>query len=68
MTITKEDEIRSGKAVVKDTRVTVEDVVETFHELGRSVSEVSDDFDISEEEVEEALRYSHSRRSTEVKA
>ena len=46
MAITKEDEIRSGKAVVKDTRVTVEDIVETFHNLGRSVSEVSEDLDI----------------------
>ena len=68
MAITKEDEIRSGKAVVKDTRVTVEDIVETFHNLGRSVSEVSEDFDISEEEVEEALRYSHSKQSADVQA
>jgi uncharacterized protein (DUF433 family) len=68
MTIATDDEIRSGKAVVKGTRVTVEDIVETFHKLGRSVSEVSQDFGISEEEVEEALRYSRSRNSTEVKA
>ena len=68
MTIAPDDEIRSGKAVVKGTRVTVEAIVETFHKLGRSVSEVSQDFGISEEEVEEALRYSRSRNSTEVKA
>ena len=57
MAITKDEEIRSGKPVVKDTRVTVGDIIETFHDLGRSVSEVAEDFNITEEEVEEALRY-----------
>ena len=68
MAITKDKEIRSGKPVVKDTRVTVQDIIETFHDLGRSVSEVAEDFNITEEEVEEALRYNRSRNSTEVKA
>ena len=58
MVIVKKPGVRSGKPVIKDTRVSVEDVSETFYELGRSVEEVSDDFNITEEEVEEALRYS----------
>ena len=57
MTFVKDKEIRSGKPVVKGTRVTVEDISETFYELGRSVKEVSKDFNITEEEVENALRY-----------
>jgi uncharacterized protein (DUF433 family) len=48
--------------VVQGTRVAVEDIVETFYELDRSVEEVASDFDISVEQVEEALRYEKEDR------
>jgi len=68
MTISKTQDVRSGKPVIKGTRVTVEDISETFYNLGRSVSEVSEDFGIKEEEVEEALRYSQSKQSEPIEA
>ena len=68
MPITRKEDIRSGKPVVKGTRVTVEDISETFYSLGRSVSEVSKDFGITKEEVEEALRYNQSKQSNPIEA
>jgi len=68
MAIVKDENIRSGKPTLKDTRVTVSDIVETFYNAGRSVSEISEDFGITEEDVEEALRYRYSSSSSEVKA
>jgi uncharacterized protein (DUF433 family) len=62
MAIIQSDKIRSGKPVVQGTRVAVEDIVETFYELDRSVEEVASDFDISVEQVEEALRYEKEDR------
>ena len=68
MAIIRDQDVRSGKPVVEGTRVTVSDVSEAFHNLGRSVSEVSEDYGVTEEEVEEALRYAKSRQSGSVKA
>lgn len=68
MAVVKKEKVRSGKPVIKGTRVTVEDISETFYELGRSVEEVSEDFNIAEEEVEEALRYTKSQQSNTLKA
>lgn len=68
MAIVKKKEVRSGKPVIKATRVTVEDISETFYKVGRSVREISDDFSITEEEVEEALRYTQSQQSDPIKA
>jgi len=68
MAIVKDENIRSGKPTLKDTRVTVSDIVETFYNAGRSVSEISEDFGITEEDVEEALRYRYSSSSSEAKA
>ena len=59
MTIVRDDEVRSGKPTVKGTRVSVDDVVTRFYDLGRSVSDISSDLGISEEDVEEVLRYYH---------
>lgn len=68
MAVVRNKDVRSGKPVVKGTRVTVKDISETFYDLGRSVEEVSDDFNITEEEVEEALRYTESQQSGPIKA
>ena len=68
MAIVRKKEIRSGKPIIKGTRVAVEDISETFYKLGRSVKEVSNDFNITKEEVEEALRYSKSNQSEPIKA
>ncbi len=68
MPITREENVRSGKPVIKGTRVTVEDVAEGFYTVGRSVEELAEDHGISEEEVEEALRYHRSRDKEEVTA
>lgn len=68
MTVVKKKEVRSGKPVIKGTRVTVQDISETFYKLGRSIREISDDFNITEEEVEEALRYTQSQQSDPIKA
>lgn len=68
MAIVRKNEIRSGKPIIKGTRVAVGDISETFYKLGRSVEEVSNDFNITKEEVEEALRYSKSNQSEPIKA
>ena len=68
MAISRDDDVRSGKPVIKGTRVTVGDITETFYKVGRSIGEISEDFGISEEEVEEALRYSQSEKSEPVQA
>lgn len=67
MPIVRNDEVRSGKPVVKGTRVAVQDIVDTFYQVGRSVDEIAEDFGISEHEVEEALRY-HKDSPAEVTA
>jgi len=56
MAIVQSEKIRSGKPTVQGTRVAVEDIVETFYKLDRSVEQVAEDFNISREQVEEALR------------
>lgn len=56
MAIVENEDIRDGKPVIAGSRVTVEDVVKTFYGLERSVGQVADDYGISEEEVEGALR------------
>lgn len=68
MTIVKDKDKRFGKPIIQGTRVTVKDIVETFYDAGRSVKEISEDFDIEEEEVEEALRYYKDRDPEEVPA
>lgn len=68
MAIVKDEDVRSGKPVIKGTRVTVKDVVEGFYTVGRSVEQLSEDHGISEEEVEEALRYHESSISQRVTA
>ena len=55
MAIVQSEKIRSGKPVVQGTRVAVVDIVETFYDLDRSVDQVAEDFNISVEQVEEAL-------------
>ena len=47
---------RGGKPVVKGTRVTVEDIVESLA-AGWSVDEVAEQFNIPRDAVLEALRY-----------
>ena len=68
MGISKTEGVKSGKPVIKGTRFTVEDISGTFYQVGRSVREVSEDFGITEEEVEEALRYSQSKQSEQIEA
>ena len=63
MNVIRNDEIRFGKPTLKGTRVTVGDIAETFYEAGRSVSQIAEDYSITESEVEEALRYHNSDRS-----
>ncbi|MDY6774096.1 MAG: DUF433 domain-containing protein [Candidatus Nanohaloarchaea archaeon] len=65
MTIIQNENIRVGKPVIEGSRVAVEDVVESFYERGRSREEVAEAYNISEEEVEEALRYHHQTRQEE---
>lgn len=62
MTIVKDKDIRFGKPTIKDTRITVGDVAGSFYKAGRSVSQIAEDYGITEEEVEQALRY-HNRES-----
>lgn len=61
MTIVEDKDIRFGKPVIDGTRVAVEDVVESFYDAGRSTADIAEDFNVSEEEVEEALRYHHEQ-------
>ncbi len=63
MTIIQSDDIRNGKPVIEGSRVTVEDVVRRFFELGRSIATIAADLGLDEDEVEEALRYHHSRHT-----
>ncbi|MFB6145697.1 MAG: DUF433 domain-containing protein [Candidatus Nanohaloarchaea archaeon] len=62
MTIVKKESIRSGKPVIKGTLVTVEDIAETFYSVGRSIDQISEDYNISKEEVEEALDQEHVKK------
>lgn len=57
----KSESIRSGKPVIQGTRVAVEDIVETFYQLDRSVEQVAQDYNVTVEQVEEALRYEKHR-------
>lgn len=57
MTIVRNEEIRSGKPVIKDTRVTVGDIVDRFYRLGRSSERIATDLGIEEKDVEDALRH-----------
>lgn len=70
MAIVRDEEIRSGRPTVKGTRVSVDDVVTRFYDLGRSVSDISSDLGVSEEGVEEVLRYYHGedRNNSSVEA
>jgi len=63
MTVIRNDEIRFGKPTLKGTRITVEDVAETFYDVGHSVSQIAEDYGISESEVEEALRHHNNNLS-----
>lgn len=58
MAVVKSEDVRSGKPVISGTRVAVEDVVRSFYDAGRSVEEIAEDYEISFDEAEEALRYS----------
>lgn len=68
MTIVMQEDIRDGKPVLEGTRVAVEDIVEGFYTVGRGIDELSDDYSISTEEVEEALRYHKHSSETEITA
>ena len=68
MTIIKSDDIRYGKPVIEGSRVAVEDVVETFYSAGRSVEQISKDYGLTEEQVEEALRFDREQGEQEVTA
>lgn len=57
MTIVQSEDIRVGKPVIAGSRVAVEDIVESFYQQGKGQAEVAAAYNISEEEVEEALRY-----------
>ena len=59
MTIVRDKDIRSGKPIVKGTRVAVGDIVARFYKLGRSTEEVATDLDVEGSDVEDALRYYH---------
>lgn len=68
MTIIQSEEIRVGKPVIVGSRVAVEDVVESFYGQGKSREEVAAAYNISGEEVEEALRYHHQTHHAEGEA
>ncbi|MDY6769838.1 MAG: DUF433 domain-containing protein [Candidatus Nanohaloarchaea archaeon] len=68
MTIIQNEDIRVGKPVIQGSRVAVEDVVEAFYERGKSQEEVAEAYNISEEAVEEALRYHHQTQHGETEA
>jgi len=65
MTIIQNEDIRLGKPVIEGSRVAVEDIARSFYEKGKSREEVAEGYNISEEEVEEALRYHHQTHQTE---
>ena len=60
MTIIRNEQIRSGKPTIKGTRVTVSDIVDRFYRLGKSSSGIAKDLNITEDDVEDALRYYHN--------
>ncbi|NMI89102.1 DUF433 domain-containing protein [Nanohaloarchaea archaeon] len=57
--IVRRERVRSGKPVIEGSRITVTDVADRFHDLGRSLEEISSDLGIDEQEAEEALRFYH---------
>ena len=61
MTVVRDQGVRSGKPVIEGTRVTVGDVAERFYKLGRSSSVIASNLGLSEDQVEEALRYYHNQ-------
>lgn len=65
MTIIRNENIRVGKPVIEGSRVAVEDVVESFYYQRKSREDVAEAYGISEEEVEEGLRYHHRRHRGE---
>lgn len=60
--ITQSPKIRGGKPVIEGTRVTVEDVAKRFYELEMSEDEIAEALAITEEQVEEALRYHYQQK------
>lgn len=60
--IIQSPKIRNGKPTIEGTRVTVEDVVTRFYEDERSEQQIADDLGLTEEQVEEALRYHYAQQ------
>jgi uncharacterized protein (DUF433 family) len=61
MAVVRDQSIRDGKPVLEGIRVAVSDVAERFYGLGRSSSTIASDLGISDDQVEEALRFYHDR-------
>lgn len=61
MTVVRREDVRGGDPVISGTRVSVNDIVERFYDLGRGISVIAEDLEVSEEDVEEALRYYHDK-------
>lgn len=57
MTIVENDEVRNGKPHIEGTQITVDDVYKFLNEQNLSTEEITSRWDITEEQLEEAIDY-----------
>jgi len=63
--IVEDKDVRFGKPCIAGTRITVQDIVESFYQAERSVEQIAEDFGIAEQDVEDALRYNRNTQQRE---
>lgn len=51
-----DEDVRHGKPVIEDTRITVEEVLGML-EAGMSFEEINEEYGLDEEEIRSAIRY-----------
>jgi uncharacterized protein (DUF433 family) len=62
--IVSTEDTLGGKYRIKDTRVRVIDVVESYQELGWDIEEIAEEFGIKPQQVLDALKFFYDNKET----
>ena len=64
--ITINKDIANGKPIIKGTRVRVEDVLDLLSQ-NKTIKEICKEYEVSEEQIQQAIRYARDELSQETK-